>query len=306
MKDYLSIKEQIKLLKLSGLTFKDMTEHEARSLLANEAYYHKVISYKHYFNQFKSRRDEDYFNGLDFFDLYEYYKIDNQLKENLNDICLDVENFFKVYMMREIDECDFYEAPAYCYYDIIDVERRFKVTNKMEKRIRDYNDVYSKKNLKKFPDKKPIWVLNEYLAFGEVIEIYSKFMKDNNIKKEEFNIEILLICKNLRNITAHGNKLFVDQHNIFAGDQTLQNLYLKNFGIMLSDKYFNNHFKSSILATLYTFKLFAPKEIFLQRIDDLYKTLHSITKNYKVFKKYPEEQVVNDIKLLAKAVNNLY
>lgn len=306
MQKYMSVTHQINNLSRNGMLFSDINQNDAKDLLTNEVYYHKVISYKHYFSVYKTKKNVDYFNGLDFLDLYEYYKIDNLIRQALNLISIDVEDYFKVYIMRHAEQNRNVVDPAYFYYEVMDIEKRFTPSSKMQKRIRDYDDIYSKKMLRKFPDKKPTWVLNEYLTFGEVCEIYAKYIQDNHLKWYQYDVDILYTCKNVRNLCVHGNKLFVNGYNKYEDYDVLVSLFKSVLGVDLSKKHVNNHFKYNILATLYSLYVFCPKEIYSQKIDEFYKLLHSIIKKYSVIGKYPDESVVCDIKLICEVVDLMY
>ena len=199
MSEYLSVNGQVKFLMRHGMEFHDVSIHEAKELLSNYTYFHKIISYKHFFEQYNTDEyGEDLFNGLDFGDLYELQQIDRRLRKKFNDVCLEVEYYFKVFLLKIIED-ETLPIDHYFYYDVVDVEKRYHVNAKMEKRAKDFDDVYSKKMLEKFPGKKPVWVLNEYLSFGEVLELFTNYVHKKKITKYDFELEFLLRVKKLLN-----------------------------------------------------------------------------------------------------------
>ncbi|MGL5020526.1 MAG: Abi family protein [Mycoplasmatales bacterium] len=306
MSEYLSVNEQIKFLINHGMTFQDMSQDEAKSVLMHYTYYHKVMSYKHFFSIYRQDANgNDIFNGLDFNDIYELQMIDRKLRALLNDICLDIEYYFKVYILKQI-EFSIVPREAYFYYDIVDLEKRYHITDKMNKRAKDYDDAYSIKMLKNYPDKKPIWVLNEYLSFGEVIEIFAKYNRKKNLTKDDFMIDLLSRAKNMRNITVHNNQLFSTKIIKVNGAEKLVKAYEEYFGINIKIGTISNHFVLNLLSTILIYAQLAPRSEFEENIDKVFQELHTIIKKNKIFDKYPNGQVIIDLNTIYKIVNKLY
>jgi len=306
MSEYLSAAGQVKFLIKRGMTFHDMTQNKAQDVLMRYTYLHKVSSYKHYFSRYEiDVNGEDVFNGLDFNDIYELQVIDHKTRGLLNDICLDVEYYFKVYLLKQVETLNT-GREMYFYYDVVDVEKRYHITDKMTKRAKDYEDQYSIKMLKKFPNKKPIWVLNEYLSFGEVIEIYARFNRTKKITKDDFLITLLGRAKGLRNITVHNNQLFSTKYISVDGVNELVKAYNDKLGVYINPKIVSNYFMLNMLSTLYVYSQLAPKAEFDYNMDRLFMHMHLIIKGNKIFTKYPNEQVLLDLKNIYKIADKLY
>ena len=125
MNDYLSVNGQVKHLIRHGMEFHDVPMHEAKEILSDYTYFHKVISYKHFFEQYNTDEyGNDLFNGLDFGDLYELQQIDRRLRKKFNDVCLEVEYYFKVFLLKMVEDEKFL-GNQYFYYDVVDIEKKF-------------------------------------------------------------------------------------------------------------------------------------------------------------------------------------
>lgn len=304
---YKSATEQVAYLKKNGLIFETISELEAVNYLTEYTYYHKVISYKNLLSFYETDEyGEDIFNGIDFADLYELQNIDNKLREALSRITLRVEYYFKVFLMQQVETEKACLNDPYYYYRVMDVDRRFNVTNKIRKRALDYGDIYSKKMLDMYPNKKPIWVLNEYLSFGEVIELYAGFVRKNRIKHREFQLDVLMEIKSLRNMTVHNNSL-LNSRGIGSKDTApLIEQYKADFGVSLTKGMLHNHFIYEVACLLYLYKHMAPKDIYFNDINHLYTTLHSVIKQNNIFKKYSGEDVLATIITIEKLTNKMY
>jgi len=306
MDNYLKVTSQVNYLKEQGLVFDDMCEEEAIRKLSKFSYYHKITGYKHYFSKFKYNKDgTDDYDGLDFNDLYEYHNMDRQLREILNDIVLEVEELFKVFIMDFIDT-HLSDKSVFYYYHVYDVEKKMKLSSRVEKRAKDYDDPYSKKMMKKFPNRKPIWVANEYIYFSEAIDLFVELCKEQNIKEYNQLIHHLRHAKNIRNICAHNNHLFFSRqipHNLCM--ELKQEMHEK-FQINIKETRIKDSFTYDIISSIVAYKILAPKEVYESRSEQLFFKLHHLIKNEQVFKKYPDEKVTRDIKYIYKIVNQLY
>ncbi len=307
MNEYNTAHEQVRLLAKRNLMFKGMSQKSARKVLVDEANFYRLVSYKHYFSKYTlDENGEDDFNGLDFLDLYELYMADKILREEFSKITLDIEFYFKGHILLEVQNSDTITEKDYIYQELMNVEQRYHIVSRMEKRIHEFDDYYSKKMLRKYPNFKPIWVLHEYLSFGEVLEIMKSFKKKYSLPKFSDNIDFLYSSKTVRNLTVHGNKMFVTRDNHFDDFKKLQQMYEENFDLILRNDYFNNHFKFNLLSSLYIYKVLAPKDVFNKRMESLYFEIYKMTKQFEIFQKHPNESVIQDISKLYYAVNKMH
>lgn len=304
---YKTAVEQVSYLKKNGLLFLEINENEAVKYLTEYTYYHKVISYKNLLSMYDTNeKGTDIFNGIDFADLYQLQLIDQKLRESFSQITLKLEYYFKVFLMNQVEMEKVCLKDPYYYYHILDVDRRFNVTNKIKKRAIDYGDIYSKKMLEQYPGKKPVWVLNEYLSFGEVIEIYATFVRKNHIKNKEFFIDLLIEIKSLRNMSVHNNSLLNSRGIGKKDTKKLIEKYKSDFGVVITDGILHSYFIYEVACLLYLYKLISPEDIYQDDINNLYNNLHEIIKKNNIFKKYSGEDVLATIRTIEKLTNKMY
>ncbi len=301
---YLSVHDQINYLKERNVTFNLMNEKRAIEILLHESYFHKLLNYKHVLSRFRTNEIDD-FNGIEFNDLVELKAIDSSLRELFNDITLEIEHYFKVLILRHVD-CNPKRCDHYFYYDIVDIDKVYRINNRMKKRIKNYDDYYSRKHLKKFPDQKPIWVLNEYLSFGEVLEIFTTYVRKYKLREFDTLIHYLKAAKLIRNITAHNNTLYMRSQAVREDVRTLRSDLDVLANVRLGEKYIETNFTNKLASTLLVYKLLAPKEIYDERLNKIYIEIHTLIKKYEVFERYPNEVAIKDVKYLCSIINKLY
>ncbi len=303
-KQYLNVHEQINYLKQRNVKFIVMNEHTAKDILLHEVYFHKLLNYKHVLSRFRINEIDD-FNGIDFNDLYELKLIDSMMRELFNDITLEIEHYFKVLILRHVDS-NSHRCNNFFYYDVVDVDKVYRIDNRMKKRIKTYDDYYSKKHLKKFPEKKPIWVLNEYLSFGEVLEIFTAYVRQNKLTEFDTLIHYLKRAKMVRNITAHNNTLFMKSNA--SRDDVKELMRDLNYiaDIKVGEKYLSTNYMNSLTSTILIYKMLAPKHIYDKRMNKVYIEIHTMLKQFAIFNRYPNEVAIKDVKYLCTIINKLY
>ncbi len=302
--EYLNVHEQVNYLKERNLNFNIINEKKAKEILLNQTYFHKLINYKHIISAFQ-KEEIDNFNGMEFSDLYELKLIDNILRESFNDVTLEIENYFKVLILRHVDSKP-EECNHFFYYEIVDVDRIYRINNRMKKRIKDYDDYYSKKYLRKFPEEKPIWVLNEYLSFGEVLEIFIKYVRKERLREYDSLIYYLKRAKLIRNITAHNNTLYMRSDAQRDDIKELQTDLNIHTGLVIREKYISGNFTNKLVSTILLYKMLVPSVVYEQRMNKIFFDIHTMVKSYQIFKRYPEEKAIKEVKYLYYMINKLY
>lgn len=307
MNSYINAKEQVEYLKKRNLGFKKISEKEARNILVSEPFFYRLVSYKHYFSSYRvDENGDDDFTGIDFSDLKQLSDMDGLLREELNKIALDIESYFKANIISNIENDSSIENPQYVYYDLLDIENRYHIVDKMKKRVSSFDDVYSKKMLKKYPRLKPIWVLNEYLSFGEIIELMYRYVKIYNYDFFETNEAYLHGVKIVRNITVHSNKLFVSRYNHYDDFHQLQEDYVVNLGLKFDNSYFNNYFKYNLMSCFYLLKLLAPDYVYRKRMNNMYLQMHGFMKENAIFRDFKHENVIVDWQHMYYVIDKMY
>lgn len=224
MKKFLTIADQINLLKSRNLVIND-ENYVANYLLSNN-YYNIINGYGKYFPQ----SNDVYTNGTTFNEIARLYLFDRELKQVFFKALINIEAHLKaIFAHRFAEE---YSLPyAYLNTACYDSKKALSVVSTiyhLSGTINHYRTIQGTSiyhYIKKHNDV-PIWVLVNYLDFGELrhmlaastTKIQNKVAKDmesfirENIKNPQiFTPETMLSfienINDVRNICAHNNRL---------------------------------------------------------------------------------------------------
>lgn len=224
-KPFKSIEEQIVLLKSRGLEFND--EEKAKKYLLCNNYYNVI----NYYSKFFMISNDQYIKGTTFDEISHIYYFDKEIKTIFFKSILDIEKYFKSlisYFFSESHKEDYAYLNA-CNFrndDILKVTQTIASLSKIIVRKQNEKNPNSVKHYINHHHNVPLWVLSNYMTFGQIItfythmkdseknkiaKIYSQFLSENlgvaNIKLSSKHIVSFLknICE-VRNIVAHGNK----------------------------------------------------------------------------------------------------
>lgn len=225
MKPFLSIDQQIKLLKDRGLLIKDI-EH-AKKYLLTQNYYNIINGYGKFF----PRNKEQYTNGSTFDEITHLFVFEREIKHAFFEAIIAMETHLKAILSHRFSQL--YSTIPYAYLDINCYDKtrslesiksisrishviskyKTKPNNSIAHYINTYNDV-------------PIWVLINFLDFGclKHILINSTKKLKNIISKDLFTFieehisttapfppEVMISfvenINDIRNICAHTNRL---------------------------------------------------------------------------------------------------
>lgn len=238
-KPFKSIDEQILLLKARGLIFGN--EEKAKSYLLLNNYYNVI----NYYSKFFLASNDTYRSGTSFDEISHVYYFDKEIKTIFFKSILEIEKYFKSllsYYFSEShkDDYSFLLASNFRNDDILKVTKTIASMSKIIVTKQQEKNSNSIKHYINQHHNVPLWVLSNYMTFGQIIRFYTH-MKDaerNKIAKtfsyflsENLDIpkikitsqQVLSFLKNIcevRNIVAHGNK--------FLGFKCKENtLYLK-------------------------------------------------------------------------------
>lgn len=222
--------------------------------------YYNVINY---YSKFFMKGDEQYILGTTFDEVSQVYYFDKEIKSIFFKSILEIEKYFKSvvsYYFSESHQEDYAYLNAHNFRDddiiqvtqtiaglskIIATKQKEKKPNSVKHYINQHHNV-------------PLWVLSNYMTFGQIIKFYS-YMKDSEQNKIAKQYSIFLaknlginslklkpkhvisfmnnICE-VRNIVAHGNKFLgynckenivylKELHSIYniENDEPRQNVY---------------------------------------------------------------------------------
>lgn len=225
-KPFKTIDEQIILLKNRGLTFKN-EEKSKITLLCNN--YYNVINY--YSKFFMIKGADNYLSNVTFEEIISVYYFDREIKSVFFQASIDVEKCLKSLIAYYFSKA---HPQDYSYLNINNfncskitktvnlISSISKTITKMENEKRDNAIKHYIKNHQNVP----LWVVINYLSFGQVVQFY-EFMKDsdkNTIAKqfssfanESLGISTIKISPKelnsylrniheVRNVVAHSNK----------------------------------------------------------------------------------------------------
>jgi len=209
VKPFLTIDEQINLLKSRGLIIKDIDE--ARNALEYHNYY-RLSGYS-----LTLRKNDKFYEGVAFSDLLQIYNFDNELKSIILDALAEIEINLKThigYVLGELtDPLGYMDAK---YYESNGKYEKFK--NEFEEALSDNkHEVFVKHHIDEHDSEFPIWVAVEVLSFGSVSKFFKSLRQD---LKKTICIQYYHAIKPyylwvwfhsisvLRNICAHRARLF--------------------------------------------------------------------------------------------------
>ncbi|MCD7957370.1 MAG: Abi family protein [Lachnospiraceae bacterium] len=205
-----------------GITFKYTSEEVAVKYLTDVNNYLRTAAYRqNYQKNIKGKNAGKYIN-LDFAYLQELSTIDMHFRFIISKMCSDIEHALKVQIVKDI-EADCNEDGYLIVKDFLDqspyilgklnsmlmspftgdlLNKYFTVQYivapgkpRKERKISAYDDC-------------PVWVLCEFLTFGDVIRLYEFYHKRSG--SPAIPSAILSLAKNLRNGAAHNNCLLAN------------------------------------------------------------------------------------------------
>lgn len=196
----LTAAQQIEHLKGKGVKFERVSESDALEYLRTNNNYFKLRAYR---KGFAKRNDGTYID-LDFGYLKDLSIIDMLLRYCLLRMCLDIEHFEKVWLLRCFDESC--EDGYGIVEDFIQAEKGTAETA-FSHALRS---TYCKDIHQKYGEEMPIWAFVEILSFGSFVKFY-RFCADRFQNKEmQAEWYRLMTIKSIRNAAAHSNCIIND------------------------------------------------------------------------------------------------
>lgn len=219
--------EQIEILSSRGLIIED--KEEAKFYLLQYSYYNIINVYSKFFHDDKDR----YVPNASFNEIRSVHIFDSEIKSVLFKYLLECEKHFKSIMSHRFSE-KFKDIPySYLKTNHYNVSKIIPLTNTIaifSKVIKEKINSRSKNSVKHYYSNHndvPLWVLVNYLSFGQIIHLYqhldnqlrnkiaidlSKYLEKNSGMKivlEPKEVEnILFNLLDIRNCVAHNNLLF--------------------------------------------------------------------------------------------------
>lgn len=219
-----SIEEQLDILMGRGIVIANDSEYDkAYNIVKKVGYYKLINGYKKLFiDTFECKSQniiESYKEGTSISEIYSLYYFDSELREIMLRHILPVETHIKSLLSLTISQ--HYGNDNYLRYQNFDTSRKGA-----DKNIPDIiGDIYrqisarsSDPCIKHYLTEYgflPIWVLNNILTFGQMSNLFRMLKQsDRSEVAREFKIQdsmledILRNLSTVRNISAHGNRLY--------------------------------------------------------------------------------------------------
>ena len=226
-KPFKTIDDQLEILQSKGVQFTDI--NKAKLYLLNNNYYNVVNCYGKFFID----HDDEYIKGTNFDEITQVHCFDKELKSELFKAIIEAEKHLKSIIAYRFSEE--YKSNDYAYliatnYNSDNMLKVTSLISKMSNIINRYNNKNDNNAIKHYLinyGKVPLWVVINYMCFGEVIKFYtylkpsiqnriakdlSIFLTENlKLKKCLLQPKQLISFLNniveLRNIVAHDNRV---------------------------------------------------------------------------------------------------
>lgn len=217
-KPLLSAQQQINHMKLKGITFNFINEIDAINYLKNNNNYFRLSSYRKNYNLKKDGSNFKYVS-LDFAYLKDLAIIDLELRRIIVMMCLDIEHYTKLEILRLIESKnedgyiivdDYIHSLSSHQYDVLAQEFERSKTSKYCSDL--YNHyILHLPSIDNFNSlNAPIWVFLEVISFGSLISFYKFCANRYNCKIMLDRHYLLKSCKSIRNASAHNNCILND------------------------------------------------------------------------------------------------
>lgn len=227
MKEFKTLDEQIELLKQRGLIIKD--EERARKYLLSQNYYNLINGYAKFF----PREGERYTAQTTFDEITSLYVFEREFKQALFLGILEAETHLRAIFAYRFAEMYKDEPYAYLNINSYDKDKILKITktiSNLSSKILYYAKENDGSSIKHYVNKYnhvPIWVLVNYIDFGELRFLlkHTKKPLQNNIAKDLIEFvnqnapdisaplppetlnSFLDNINQVRNVCAHNNRL---------------------------------------------------------------------------------------------------
>ena len=190
---------QIQHMKSKGIKFNIMGEEDALRFLQKSNYYFKLKAYAKNYDKWATGEHQGEYKDLEFAYLVELSTLDMELRYLIIEMCLDIEHFLKIDLLRDIIENEREDG-----YDIVNSFFQYNSfvkddmeSKKMKSSCKDIID--------KYIDDPAIWNIIEVVSFGQFNLLYDLYYKTYPVK-QNFR-PYLGGVKFIRNAAAHNNCL---------------------------------------------------------------------------------------------------
>jgi len=298
----LSVDKQINRLEERGITFKNISKDDAKEYIEKNNNYFKLTAYRKNFHQYKDGQKIGQYIDLDFSYLKDLAIIDMRFRYVLLLMCLDIEHFSKVRLMKAVEQSSF---------DGYDLVGSFQTSltpyqaDLLDKELtRNQGNTYCGDLIDANLDEMPVWAFIELISFGRYISFYkhcAEKIANKGMLDEHY---LLLSIKELRNATAHNNCIFNDLHPKTSKHRTNYRVSgkLENTKQIRQKKMSNERIRQ-IVTLLYTYeKLVTSTGVYKHQWEILNTLSMRMIKNIDYYKNNP--MILTTFEFLKNVIDN--
>lgn len=322
-KPMLSVDDLIKHMQDKGIQFEKISEADAKQYLHKNNNYFKLTSYRKNYPKFTTGKNNGKYEHLDFAYLIELARIDVQLRHIILNMCLDIEHFLKVELIKAIEQDvneDGYSIVLEYIFDssnIVFSKRAVNVaprTNSIAHKLDSNNkNPYCCGLIEKYNDEMPVWAFIEIISFGDLLR-FIEYVSAKIHWNVPVDMKTLDRVRQIRNAAAHNNCIINDLRPTFNDNGTIkwnEPVYITNFirsanvNKSTMQKKLSNRRFSQIIHLLYAYdKIVTSSNSRQLRLEELNELVNKrMTANKEYFK--TNQLLLSTYDILLKIVTNL-
>ena len=217
-KEMLSVDELIAYMLDKGIKFKHMSQRDAKEYLHKNNNYFKLTSYRKNYIKYTTGPNIGQYEQLDFAYLVELARIDVLLRQVILAMCLDIEHFLKVQLIRAIEQDPDEDGYSIVLDYIFDndnkalIERAKNTSPRVHAIVKldqNKNNPYCGGLISKYNDEMPVWAFVEIISFGDLLR-FIEYVSQKIGWNLPVDIKTLDRVRQIRNAAAHNNCIIND------------------------------------------------------------------------------------------------
>ena len=223
IKPMLCVEDLINHSKDKGIVFNIISEADAEKYLDKNNNYFKLTSYRKNYTKTTSGPNQGQYAHLDFAHLIELARLDVEIRHLLLKMCLDIEHFLKVSLIKAVEDNFRAGTGEDGYRIVVDFltdagtpdfgKRTYAVTqraNAISRKIRqNQKNPYCEGLMDKYRTEMPIWAFVEMISFGDLKELI-QYYSETTGWNAPVDLQSLDRVRQIRNAAAHNNCIIND------------------------------------------------------------------------------------------------
>ena len=218
-KPMLTVEELIAHMQSKGIRFDILSTDEAKDYLHQNNNYFKLTSYRKNYTKYTHGEHAGKYENLDFAHLVDLARNDVLLRQTILGLCLDIEHFLKVQLIRAIEQSPDEDGYSIVQHYIFDddnpsfTERARNIGPRVSiitsKINRNQNNPYCGGLITKYTDDMPVWVFIEIISFGDLLR-FMEYVSEKINWALPVDLKSLDRIRQIRNAAAHNNGIIND------------------------------------------------------------------------------------------------